>query len=176
MEHEADRGVPPLPADPADDDRHDTVEEVTAAVMTASRLLVEISARALAAIHPTLTLPQLRTLVVLHGEGPVKLASLAVALDVNPSTAMRMVDKLEALSLVNRQVKPDNRREVVLRLTRPGRLLVEKVLAHRREAIGEIVARLPSDQRTGLVHALRALTAAAGEPAVDSLTESANPI
>ncbi|MFG2396694.1 MarR family winged helix-turn-helix transcriptional regulator [Streptomyces lydicus] len=159
-------------AAPAEDDLYDTVEEVTAAVMTASRLLVAISARALAAIDPTLTLPQLRTLVVLHGEGPVKLAALAIALDVNPSTAMRMVDKLETIGFVDRQVNPDNRREVVLRLTTPGRQLVEKVMAHRYEEIGAIVARLPAEQRTGLVKALRALTDAAGEPTVDSLTES----
>jgi DNA-binding MarR family transcriptional regulator len=172
MGHQAKCDERAIPADAAEAELHETVEEVTAAVMTASRLFVGISARALAAIDPALTLPQLRTLVVLHGEGPVKLAALAAALDVNPSTAMRMVDKLETAGLVDRQVNPANRREVVLRLTAAGGELVDKVWAHRHEAISAIVARLPADQRTGLVHALRALTEAAGEPAVDSLTAS----
>ncbi|MFJ9850386.1 MarR family winged helix-turn-helix transcriptional regulator [Streptomyces sp. NPDC101150] len=172
MGRKAKRDGRAVPVNPHENDLHDTVGEVTAAVMTASRLFVAISARALAAIDPTLTLPQLRTLVVLHGEGPVKLAVLATALDVNPSTAMRMMDKLEIIGLVDRQINQGNRREVVLRVTRAGRRLVERVMAHRYEEIGAIVARLSADQRTGLVRALRALTETAGEAAVDSLTES----
>ncbi len=170
MGHRANGGVRPLPAQPQDEYLRDTVEEVSAAVMAASRLFVAISARALAAIDPALTLPQLRTLVVLHSQGPVKLALLASALDVNPSTAMRMIDKLEALAFVDRQTNPYNRREVVLRLTPAGRHLVEEVLAHRHAEIAAIVGRLPADQRTGLVRGLRALTAAAGEPGVDPPT------
>jgi DNA-binding MarR family transcriptional regulator len=146
------------------------VAEVTAAVMSASRLFVALSARALADIDATLTLPQLRTLVVLENQGPIKLAVLASTLAVNPSTAMRMVDKLEAIRLVDRQSNPDNRREVVLRLTEDGHQLVERVQAHRHAEIAAIVGRLPAEQRTGLVHALRALVIAADEPAVDPLT------
>ncbi len=145
----------------------DTAEEVSAAVMTASRLFVAISARALADIDPSLTLPQLRTLVVLESQGPVKLAALASVLAVNPSTAMRMIDKLEAMGHVDRQVNPDNRREVVLRLTASGHRLVREVLTRRHDAIATIVERLPTDQRDGLVQALHTLIAVADEPAVD---------
>lgn len=48
---------------------------------------------------------------------------------MNPSTAMRTVDKLESLGLVDRQINPANRREVILRLTAVGRGLVQQVLA-----------------------------------------------
>ncbi|AEW99426.1 MarR family winged helix-turn-helix transcriptional regulator [Streptantibioticus cattleyicolor] len=152
--------------DREDERLHDAAEDVSDAVLAASRLFMAISARALAAIDPALTLPQLRTLVVLHGEGPVKLAALAAALDVNPSTAMRMVDKLEAHGLVDRQVNPGNRREVILRLTRDGRHLVDQVMAHRHREIAEIVGRLPARRRTDLVRSLRELIAAADEPAL----------
>ncbi|WP_269859221.1 MarR family winged helix-turn-helix transcriptional regulator [Streptomyces sp. RPT161] len=151
----------------------DTVEEVSGAVMTASRLFVAISARALADIDPSLTLPQLRTLVVLESQGPVKLAALASVLGVNPSTAMRMIDKLEAIGHVDRQINPDNRREVVLRLTSAGHRLVREVLARRHDDIATIVERLPADQRKGLVQALQALIAAADEPAIDLATDPA---
>ncbi|MFJ9418844.1 MarR family winged helix-turn-helix transcriptional regulator [Streptomyces sp. NPDC101227] len=144
----------------------DDAEEVIAAVLTASRLLVAISARALAEIDPALTLPQLRALVVLDSQGPVKLAALAAALGVNPSTAMRMVDRLEASGSVSRQANPGNRREVVLSLTAQGRELVERVLSHRHAEIAGIVSRLPAEQRAGLITSLRALTDAAGEPRV----------
>ncbi|MCQ4079138.1 MarR family transcriptional regulator [Streptomyces sp. RB6PN25] len=146
------------------------VADVAAAVMAASRLFVAISARALADITPALTVQQLRTLVVLEAQGPIKLAELAAALTVNPSTAMRTVDKLEALGLVDRQVNPGNRREVVLRLTADGRNLVAQVMTRRHQEIATIVARLPADQRTGLVQALQALITAADEPAIDPLS------
>ncbi|WP_241779780.1 hypothetical protein [Streptomyces natalensis] len=96
-----------------------------------------------------------------------------------------MVDKLETLGLVDRQVNPEDRRELVLRLTTAGRQPVEKVLARRYDEIVARLpacplarlpacplARLPAHQRTGLVKALRALIETAGEPAVDSLTEA----
>jgi DNA-binding MarR family transcriptional regulator len=114
-----------------------------------------------------LTLPQLRALVVLDGCGPSKLAALATTLGVNPSTAMRMVDRLEAAGLVDRRPNPDNRREVVLRLTEAGQRLVDDVNAHRRAEFATLVTRLPADQRAALVPTLRALTAAADEIAVD---------
>ncbi|WP_372502986.1 MarR family winged helix-turn-helix transcriptional regulator [Streptomyces rhizoryzae] len=95
------------------------------------------------------------------------MAALAAALQVSPSTALRMIDKLRATGLVDRRVNPRNRREVVLRLTAAGRHPVEKVLARRYEESGAIVARLPAEERTGLVRALRALSRAADDTPAD---------
>ncbi|MEK0099004.1 MarR family transcriptional regulator [Streptomyces sp. A475] len=142
------------------------VEEVAEAVMTASRLLVAVSARALAKAGSALTLPQLRALVVLEESGPVKLASLAATLGVNSSTALRMVDRLEAGGLVDRRVNPGNRREVVLRLTEPGSDVVHAVLEHRRREITSLVSRLPAEVRSGLVVGLRALVDVADDLAI----------
>ncbi|MFB7418249.1 MarR family winged helix-turn-helix transcriptional regulator [Streptomyces sp. NPDC056210] len=147
-------------------------ESVTQAVMAASRLLVAISTRALASTDDSLTLPQLRTLVVLERCGPVKLAVMAATLGVNPSTAMRMVDRLEGVGLVVRKPNPSNRREVVLSLTRGGRSLVTRVLDNRRSEIRTLVQRLPVDSRVALVPALSALAEAADEMGVDSADES----
>jgi DNA-binding MarR family transcriptional regulator len=146
-------------------------EEVTLAVMAASRLLVAISARALASTDDSLTLPQLRALVVLDTCGPVKLAAMAATLGVNPSTALRMVERLESAGLIDRKTNPDNRREVILSLTHAGRHLVERVLTHRRTEIRALVQRLPAEARAGLVPALRALTEATDEMAVDPFDE-----
>ncbi|WP_037851231.1 MarR family winged helix-turn-helix transcriptional regulator [Streptomyces sp. NRRL S-340] len=143
-------------------------EELSVAVMAASRLFVAISARALASTADSLTLPQLRALVVLDTCGPVKLVVLAATLGVNPSTALRMVERLEALDLVDRRTNPANRREVVLSLTGGGHELVTRVLAQRRAEIRRLVQRLPAQERAALIPALHALTAAAGETAVDA--------
>ncbi len=170
MRQDPDRSRPSgEPASHADLDRE--AEDVTLAVMAASRLLVAISARALASTDDTLTLPQLRALVVLDTCGPVKLAALAATLGVNPSTALRMVGRLESVDLIDRKANPDNRREVILRLTPAGRDLVERVLRHRRNEIRTLVERLPVEARAGLVPALKALTEAADEMAVDPVDE-----
>ncbi|MFJ4536839.1 MarR family winged helix-turn-helix transcriptional regulator [Streptomyces tibetensis] len=116
-------------------------------------------------------LPQLRALVVLETCGPVKLAAMAAALGVNPSTALRMAGRLEDSGLIDRRTNPANRREVVLRLTPAGRDVVKRVLAHRRTEIRALVERLPAEARAGLVPALKALTRAANEMAVDPVDE-----
>ncbi|MEV5941423.1 MarR family transcriptional regulator [Streptomyces sp. NPDC051994] len=140
------------------------VDAVTRAVLTASRVLVAVSARSLAAFEDRVTLPQFRLLVVLSTHGTAKLVVLADLLGVNPSTAMRMMDRLIAAGLADRQVNPDNRRETLLRLTDDGRRLVEEVTARRRADIAAIVERLAPDQQSALVDALTAFAEAGGEP------------
>lgn len=144
------------------------VDALTDALLTASRLLVAVSARSLAAVEETITLPQFRTLVILDSRGAMKLSSLADLLDVNPSTATRMVDRLVASRMVARQTNPATRREVVVELTDGGRRVVRDVSRRRRAAIGRIVATMSVDERRELVDALTAFTVAGGEPAVTS--------
>lgn len=145
----------------------DDVEAVTRAVLTASRLLVAVSARSLAAVEDRVTLPQFRMLVVLSTRGATKLVALADLLHVAPSTAMRMVDRLIAAGLADRQTNPANRRETLLRLTEEGRRTVEDVTARRRAEIAAIVERLAPRQRAALVTALTAFNEAGGEPLAD---------
>jgi DNA-binding MarR family transcriptional regulator len=152
------------------------VDEVTHAVLTASRLLVAVSARSLAAVEDRVTLPQFRLLVVLSTNGNAKLVTLAELLGVNPSTAMRMLDRLIAVGLAEREVNPANRRETVLRVTSEGRRLVEDVTAGRRSEIAAIVERLAPEQRTALVDALTAFTVAGGEPSVPGEGSGAYPL
>ncbi len=149
-----------------DPPKADDVDSVTAAVLTASRLLVAISARSLAAVEERVTLPQFRLLVILVTHAEMKLVTLAERLAVNPSTALRMVERLTTAGLVDRQVNPANRREILLRVTDAGRQIVDQTTARRRAEITTIVSAMPADQRAGLVSALRAFTDAGGEPPV----------
>src|SRR6476661_1997360 len=133
------------------------VDELVTAVLTASRVLVGVSAASLAEIEDTVTVTQFRTLVVLDSRGGTNLNGLADALGVNASTAVRMVDRLFAAGLVSRTDNPANRREVVLELTRAGAELVSQEIAR-------IVRRMPVAQRAELVEALTTFADAAGEP------------
>ena len=133
-------------------------QEVVEAVLAASRLFVGLSAHALAEVDDSLTLRQLRTLVVLADRQPMKQADLAADLCVNPSTVLRMADRLAAAGLLERQPNPDSRREQFLVLTPAGADLVRRVMEERYREIAALVVRLTPDDRAGLVAGLRALT------------------
>ncbi|MEV8321263.1 MarR family transcriptional regulator [Streptomyces sp. NPDC059900] len=155
----------------------DDVDAVTDAVLTASRLLMAVSARSLAQVEDRVTLPQFRMLVVLSSRGATKLVALAELLQVAPSTAMRMVDRLIATGLADRQTNPHNRRETLLRLTPEGRRTVSEVMAQRRAEIAVIVERLAPEQRASLIAALSAFNEAGDEPpAPEALAPTAHPL
>lgn len=145
----------------------ESVDAITDSLLAASRLLVAVSARSIAAVDETITIPQFRTLVILSTTGPVNMATLAGLLRVQPSTTGKMVERLVSGGLIDRSPHPSSRRELVVQLTPRGQAVVRDVTARRRREIADIVEKMPPRQRQGLVAALTAFTAAAGEPAVD---------
>lgn len=142
------------------------VNEMTAALLTASRVLVAISARSLAQVEETLTVPQFRMLVVLEAGGPTNLSKLAEQLAVNPSTAMRMVDRLTASAMVERAADPADRRVVKIAATAEGLRVVRQVTERRRAEIARIVSAMPAEHRQALVEALQSFADAAQESPV----------
>lgn len=145
---------------------HTTTDELVTAVLTASRVLVAVSARSLAEVEDRLTLPQFRTLVVLADPDSTNLNRLAERLGVSPSTALRSVDRLVGADLATRQENPRNRREVVIALTARGQQVVQDVTDRRRTEIARILRRMRPEARTELIGAFQAFASAAGEPAV----------
>ncbi|MCC9311416.1 MarR family transcriptional regulator [Kitasatospora sp. RB6PN24] len=142
-----------------------TEEDFVTAVLTASRVLVAISARSLGEVEDSLTLPQFRMLVLLHSRGAMSLSRLAEHLAVNPSTAMRMIDRLVASGMVARENSPQDKREVRIILTEDGIATVTDATERRRAEIARVIAKMPPRQRTGLINALRAFSEAGAEPA-----------
>jgi DNA-binding MarR family transcriptional regulator len=140
----------------------ESLDEITDALLTASRLLVAISARSIALVDETITIPQFRALVILS-RGPVNLATLAGLLGVQPSTTGRMVERLVAAGLIDRRPHPSSRRELVAELTARGSDVVAQVISHRRAEIAGVVKKMPPRQRQGLVGVLTAFTRAGGE-------------
>jgi DNA-binding MarR family transcriptional regulator len=148
------------------------IDELVTAVLTASRVLVGVSARSLAEVEDTVTLTQFRSLVVLDNHEEINLNTFADLLSVTPSTAMRMVNRLLAAGLVTRRDNPVNRREVLLGVTDAGRALVHSVTARRRAEITRIVAAMADARRDELVMALRAFAEAAQEPEPRSVADT----
>jgi DNA-binding MarR family transcriptional regulator len=137
------------------------LDDFVTAVLAASWLLVGISTRTVEDVDDRVTLTQFRTMAVLAARGKTNLSRLAGELDVNASTAMRVIDRLVATNLVSRTENPASRREVVLCLTSAGERLVADVVAKRRAEISQLVDAIPLPEQAALVGALRSFMAAA---------------
>jgi DNA-binding MarR family transcriptional regulator len=140
------------------------------AVMRASRALVGIAAAAIAEVDDSVTVPQLRVLVMVDTRGPLNLAGVAAGLGVNPSNASRICERLIRAGLLDRQESVDDRRNITLSLTDAGRRLVNKVIRHRRTAITRVLRGMDPDDRELLKTALDRFATTAGEPTTDEAT------
>jgi DNA-binding MarR family transcriptional regulator len=138
-------------------------DELVDTVLAASRALVAVAARSLAAAGDEVTLPQYRALVVLAARGPQGTAELAAELAVSPSTVTRMCDRLVRRGLVRRHRQAGDRRTVRIALTGVGRDLVAEATRRRREELARLLSALPPGQHEPVIAAFRAFAAAAGE-------------
>lgn len=146
-----------------DDGRPGTPGVSVDAVLAASRGLVAVAARSLAAVGDEVTLPQYRMLVVLTSHGPQHLSALADQLSVAPSTATRMCDRLVRKGFLRREPHPEDRRQVILATTDAGDALVAGVMDRRRAELTSLMDKLDSDEQRAVIEALERLAAAAGE-------------
>lgn len=153
-----------VPADRASRIPGSTLPAQVDAVMSASRVLVALSARAMVQVDPSLTPIQLRALVVLRSRGSVGLTELADALRVHPSNATRACDKLVAADLVYRRDNPENRRALLLELSPTGKQVIRSIESYRRQGVIEVLRRLTPERRTQVAAAMGEFAAAGGEP------------
>ena len=151
------------------------------AVLTASRSLIAVATRSLGGAAEETTIAQYRTLVVLASRGPQRIVDLAAALDVAPSTAGRMCDRLVRKGLIRRHRARADRRAVLVSVTAAGRMVVDQATARRRALIEEILATLPEEAQRGIAKALQTFADAAGEvpdsqwPPTGTAEETARP-
>ncbi|MEO5833195.1 MAG: MarR family transcriptional regulator [Nakamurella sp.] len=131
--------------------------------MLAARALVAVIARSVAEVEATVTMSQLRILVMVATRKQVNLGSVAVELGVHLSNASRACDRLVEAGLLQRRDSTTDRRNLVLELSPQGEELVEVVMENRRESVETILSRMSSQDRVELAPALRAFAAAAGE-------------
>lgn len=138
-------------------------DAVVESVLSASRALVAVAARSLAAAEEQVTLAQYRMLVILASRGSQRAVELAEALDVAQSTVTRMCDRLERKGLVSRMRPADNRRTVITAITPSGRQLIDAVTRRRKREIRAILRKMSPEVKAVLVPTFRAFARAAGE-------------
>jgi DNA-binding MarR family transcriptional regulator len=103
----------------------------------------------------------LRVLTIVAGNRHTNMSRLAETLGVVPSSASRLCDRLEATGLLRRVADPRDRREVRLLLTPASRRVLADLRERRREALADVLDRMPPEAQQELVRALRAFETAA---------------
>lgn len=141
------------------------------ATLLASRSLLGFIAQSLAPVLEEITMPQFRVLVVLDGEGALRMGDLAGRIAVHPSTLSRTVDKLVGAGWIERAAGKESRREVHVALTLRGQSLVDEVTAQRRAGIVGVLERLPVEDRIAVHRGMELFAAAAGEASPGDLLE-----
>ena len=126
-------------------------------------MLVGVAARSIAETEPVVSVPQFNSMIIAT-RGSLHLTALAEDVQVHPSNATRACDRLVAAGLMDRRDDPADRRHLLLELTADGRGLIDSVIARRRDAIEEILHRMPAAHRRELGGALAHFAAAGGEP------------
>ncbi|WP_433791254.1 MarR family transcriptional regulator [Actinoplanes sp. CA-252034] len=139
----------------------DRATEIAAAVESSVEALVAVLERARNAQQPTVPPAQLRVLTIVAANRHTNMSRLAEALDVVPSSASRLCDRLEATGLLRRVADPRDRREVRLLLTSASRRLLADLRERRRAALAEVLERMPVGARQDLLGALQSFETAA---------------
>ncbi len=104
-----------------------------------------------------LSAPRLSALSVLVFGGPMSLAQLAEAEQVRPPTMSRIVDALVESGLVNREVKPGDRRSVRISATDEGRRLLDAGREQRVRALNGRLTKLAESERRALARGVEIL-------------------
>ncbi|GAA0511137.1 putative MarR-family transcriptional regulator [Paractinoplanes deccanensis] len=135
--------------------------DIAAAVESTVDSLVSVLDTARLAQTPAVPPAQLRVLAIVAANRQTNMSRLAETLDVVPSSASRLCDRLEATGLLRRVPDPRDRREVRLMLTPAARRLLDQLRERRRQVLGDVLDRMTPTARQELVRALEAFAEAA---------------
>ena len=106
-----------------------------------------------------LTVAQLRVLLLLHTEGPMRMSAVATHLGIAISTATGLVDKLVAKTMVMREDDPEDRRLVICKLSEKGSKLSSDLWDFGQGQIERLLKGLTEDQLRQAVHVVEFLYA-----------------
>lgn len=93
-----------------------------------------------------MSVPQIRTLLVLKRDGPSRMGGLATSIGRTLSAATTVVDRLVEAGLVDRASDPSDRRVVVCQLTRRGHGMAEQFWSLDRDHLQSLTNSLDVDE------------------------------
>jgi DNA-binding MarR family transcriptional regulator len=133
------------------------LDDIADAVLRVAQLLIRVAATTLEQLAPDLNLSEFRALALLQSLGPQRLIDIAAALDVTPTTATRIADKLTAAGLVERVRLSRDRREIHLAISSAGTALVGALAATRRQHLSDKLTSVSTGALTSTLDTLRTL-------------------
>ena len=133
-----------------DPGRRGDLVRVAEGVDLVARELVGLTAIALAASEPDLTLVQYRMLVLLLENGSLSQASLGDLTGRTPSTVSRTIRRLERRGLLTRTRDSIDQRKLSVALTDEGLQLTSSVLTARSKMIAERLSILDPERLAGI--------------------------
>lgn len=133
-------------------------DDLLAAIDRAVEPLLSVGAHARNLTRHEVSSTQLQALLVLEAEGPLNPSGLAEAMNLLPSSATRLCQRLVAAGLVTREPGSTDRREVVVALTGSGLRLVQRVREHRRDRLGVALAALDEREQRAVLRGLTLLS------------------
>ena len=141
----------------------DTAADYLARFERATRGLLALNVSVLERMEKRIGLAPLRALQSLERLGPSMVTELGGDLDMLPSTASRLSDRLADAGLITRRVSPTNRRATLLELTDAGRAVIDELVALRMQAFGAVVEHMSDSDRASLIQGTDAFTTAQRE-------------
>lgn len=93
----------------------------------------------------------------LHQQGEQKMKDIAAATGVDVSTATRLIDGMIERGLVQREHSKTDRRTVLVKLTKKGRTIAEKLLRWHYRMLDDLVTKLRPAGAKASVDGLRKL-------------------
>ena len=126
----------------------------------ATRGLLALNVSVLERMEKRIGLAPLRALQSLERLGPSLVTELGADLDLLPSTASRLSDRLADAGYITRRVSPTNRRATLLEMTDAGRAVLDELIGLRIQAFGEVAQFLTDAERSALVRGTEAFTTA----------------
>lgn len=88
------------------------------------------------------TMPQLKTMLLLFLNGPMRMSDLASDLGVTLATATGLVDRMVEKGIILRQDRPDDRRVVLIGLSTDGQAMVSKLWESSKNNSRELLESL----------------------------------
>ncbi len=110
-----------------------------------------------------LTVPQLKTLVVLSGRGAVRMSQLSQMLGATVSTMTGIVDRLVERGLVERKADAEDRRIVLVQVSEMGRAEVGRLFLMGREHMGAVLDHVSTEDLAVIARALDIMHQAAAK-------------
>ncbi len=106
-----------------------------------------------------LSMPQIVTLHILHGNGAMSVSQIANELHLSLAATSHLIDRLVRMGLVLRSENAQDRRHKQVTITAAGAVLVEHVGQIKTRALERDVQRMPPDLRFCLLRVLEELAA-----------------